>query len=104
MAKVEQSRSGQVRAGARVSLEVRKRKRTSPRCWALATNKGGDAFCMAAQVGGDGLAAPVGSDGWCSAWRARGGTRSGPWDGPSPKAVGLGSILMGRMVAEAGPI
>jgi hypothetical protein len=104
MAKVEQSRSGQVRAGARVSLEVRKRKRTSPRCWALATNKGGDAFCMAAQVGGDGLAAPVGSDGWCSAWRARGGTRGGPWDGPSPKVVGLGAILMGRMVAEAGPI
>jgi hypothetical protein len=30
---------------------VRKRMRTSPRCWALAADKGGDAVGMAAHVG-----------------------------------------------------
>jgi hypothetical protein len=49
-----QSRAG---ASARLSLEVRKQKRTSPQRWALTADKGGDAVDMATQVGGDGMMA-----------------------------------------------
>jgi hypothetical protein len=48
--------------------------RTSPQCWALAADKGGDAVGMAAHVGEDGMAARLDKSG-----AGRNAFGHGPW-------------------------